>query len=227
SAAHAGQCVQDASGTYKDCKANCKESFQVAKDTCNNRDHACVEDCRFHRAVCIDETGFQDAITACNATLATARHNCRQNNTDPDHCIDQAQVVAFQCRDDAREQAKGALKQCRKDFQACAQACPPADPPSTADPVQCKIDAKNDYLDCKGDLPGGCKGNFQIAKDQCRDRDHQCVEGCRDHRDTCLAPKLSDLLAQIAICNSTRDGDVQNCKDTFGEGTPERDQCID
>jgi hypothetical protein len=226
--AHAGNsCVGDAAGGYKNCKADCKEDFQVAKDTCLNRDHACVEACREDRRHCRDATGIDDAIAQCDATLVGARRTCRQNNpTDAgqrDHCIDQAQDVAFQCRDAAREAAKSGLKQCRKDFQACAQACPPANPPSSADPKQCKSDAQEAYQACKG----GCVEAFQTAKDECRNRDHVCVEGCRADRDVCLGPKLDALVAAYAACNATRDGDVQNCKNLYGAGTPERDTCID
>ena len=227
-AVHAGNpCVGDASGTYKDCKGGCKEDFQTAKDTCLNRDHACVEACREDRRHCRDASGIDDAIAQCDATLVAARRACRQNNpTDPDNrdkCIDQAQVVAFQCRDHAREVAKPALKQCRKDFQECAQACPPADPPSSADPKQCKADAKTAYQGCKA----GCVEDFQAAKDECRNRDHVCVEGCRATRDDCLEPVLNSLVADYAACNATRDGAIQNCKDTYAAGTPERATCID
>ena len=43
-------------------------------------------------------------------------------------CIEQARVVAFQCRDQAREDAKPGFAACRAGFKTCVQACPPASP---------------------------------------------------------------------------------------------------
>lgn len=227
-AAAINSCIDDAKIAFQECKGDCKETFQEAKDTCLNRDHACVEVCRAEREQCRIDTGFDGAIAACNATLAGAKQDCRElygpGTSERDRCIDQAQVVAFQCRDGEREIHKPALKLCRSEFKACARACPPADPPSSADPVQCKIDAKNAYLTCKA----GCIEDRQFAKDVCRNRDHLCMEGCREDRDEeCLAPVLARLLSDIAGCNATRNGAIQTCEELYGEGTPERDTCID
>jgi hypothetical protein len=73
-------------------------------------------------------------------------------------------VVAFQCRDAARERARPALKACRAQFRACAEACPPPNPPSEAiDPFQCKRDAKAAYRACRAT----CVEDFQFQKDVC------------------------------------------------------------
>src|SRR5262245_27130199 len=99
-------CTDEAKGDYKDCRAACVEGVQATKDAGLGRDHDCVEQCRTERAGCRDATGIDDALAACDATLAAAKQACRDHNppgTDRDQCIDQAQVVGFQCRDDARD----------------------------------------------------------------------------------------------------------------------------
>jgi hypothetical protein len=230
-------CKLEAKQNFKDCKADCKEDFQAAKDACLNRDHFCVEVCRAERYECRVATGFDAAIDACNDDLEDAKQECRDNPNNPpgsgnrDACIDAAQIVAFQCRDAAREEGKPKLKLCRKAFALCAQACPPPDPPSSVNPSQCKVDAKNVYVACKNT----CIEEFQINKDACRNRDHTCVEGCRENREACRAPVEDELASDIAACNLTLHGDgtlenpgaIETCKSLYAEGTPERDQCID
>src|SRR5262245_54392272 len=39
-------CIGDAKATFTDCKADCKEAYQAAKDACRNKDHVCMEGCR-------------------------------------------------------------------------------------------------------------------------------------------------------------------------------------
>ena len=130
-------------------------------------------------------------------------------------------VVAFQCRDSAREQFGPALKQCRRDFRVCARACGPPDVP--VDAAQCKQTAKDNFRTCRAN----CREDFQVAVDACLNRDHACVEQCRADRQTCRQPTLDRLSSDIAACNARRDSDIQNCKDLYADGTPERDQCID
>jgi hypothetical protein len=230
-------CRVEAKLNFKDCKAGCKEDFQAAKDACLNRDHFCVEVCRAERYECRQATGFDAAIDACNDALEDAKQDCRDNPSNPpgsdsrDACIDAAQVIAFQCRDQAREIAKPALKACRKAFALCAQACPPPDPPSSVNPSQCKVDAKTVYVACKN----ACIEEFQVNKDACRNRDHVCVEGCREDREVCRAPVEDQLASDIAACNLTLHGDgtpenpgaIETCKSLYAEGDPLRDQCID
>src|SRR6185369_12052614 len=73
-------CVREAKRDAKDCTADCKESFQTAKDACLNRDHACVEVCRANRSQCRLDTGFDAAIDACNDVLEARRAACRADN---------------------------------------------------------------------------------------------------------------------------------------------------
>ena len=184
-AAWGNPCIQDARGEFRDCKAGCVEDFQVAKDACLNRDHQCVEVCRAKREDCREATGIDQAFAACDATLASAKQDCRDRfpagSADRDRCIDQAQVVAFQCRDDAREQFGPALKRCRRQFRVCARACGPPEQPDPAAVAQCKDTAKQSFRTCNAN----CLEDFQVAVDACLNRDHACVERCRADRDGC------------------------------------------
>ncbi len=226
--AHASDsCKREAKQNAKDCKADNTETFQAAKDACWNRDHDCVEACRADRYDCRQATGFDSAIAACNDTLAAAKAQCRVNfvagSPERDACIDQAQVVAFQCRDSAREAAKKPLKQCRKAFRACAKACPAPSAEAPADPRQCVLDAKIEY---KAEN-AACREDLQIAKDACRNKDHTCVEQCRADREGCRQPVQDQLDSDVAACNDTRDSAKANCHSLYADGTPELDQCID
>jgi hypothetical protein len=230
SSAGASECTQDAKGGLRDCKTGCKEDFQVAKDNCNNKDHDCMELCRANRDQCREDSGIDQAIAQCQADLASARAVCRQQNpagsTALDHCIDQAQIVAFQCRDAAREKAKPALVQCRKTFRGCARACPPADPNAPAiDVPACRLQAKQDAKTCVAN----CREDFQVTKDACQNRDHGCVEGCRALRDMCTDPILTTLAGKIAMCNADRDADIATCHQLYPLPSQAMalDQCID
>jgi hypothetical protein len=126
-------CKLAAKDAYLDCKAGCREEFQTQKDLCLGRDHACVENCRAGRDACRQpvEDQLDAAIASCNATKASEVAACKNNfpeGPDRDACILDALVKAFQCRDQAREDAKPGFESCRAGFVACAQACPP--PPS-------------------------------------------------------------------------------------------------
>jgi hypothetical protein len=224
----ANPCISDARQTVLECQAQCREDFQVAKDACLNRDHECVEVCRAERAVCVEATGLEAAIDACRETTRDAKATCRAQNPPEsaalDQCIDQAQLVGFQCRDAAREAARPALDVCRVAFRSCARACPPADPPSeVVSPVQCRRDAKAVFKACKS----ACREDYQFQKDVCRNRDHDCVEQCRADRDACREPVEAALQAAVAQCRVTRDAEVQNCRALYADGTAEQDQCID
>jgi hypothetical protein len=223
----ADPCIADAKQEYSESKTQCKEDYQTAKDACLNRDHACVEGCRAGRAECVDATSVDEDLAACRDDLRDAKAACRaahpEGSAELDQCIDQAQVVAFQCRKGARKAAKPALSACRTGFRACAKSCPPPATPSSGEDVrQCKLDAKTVYRTCKLDS----REAFQSQKDLCLNRDHTCVEGCRAGRDACRQPVEDQLDADRAACNATRDAAVQNCKDLYADGTPERDACI-
>ena len=219
-------CIGDAKGTYRECKADCKETYQTAKDACHNKDHACVEVCRADREQCRIDSGIDADLDACDDSLAAAKQICRNTypagSSERDSCIDQAQVVGFQCRDQARENNKAELKACRAAFRACVQACPEGSGP-VVDPRQCKADAKAAYKQCTAD----CKEDFQVQKDACRNLDHACVEACRDGRSNCKAPVKAALEAAFDVCQAQRNADVDDCKLLYPPDSVERDQCID
>jgi len=224
----ANPCIGDARQQALECAAQCREDFQVAKDGCLNRDHDCVEVCRAERGVCFEATGLEAALEQCNAVVRAAKETCRVQNpagsVGLDQCIDQAQVVGFQCRDAAREAARPALDACHEAFESCARACPPADPASEIlNPRQCRRDAKAAHKSCKAT----CRESLQFQKDVCRNRDHDCVEQCRTERDVCREPVETDLETRVAQCRADRDAAVQNCRALFADGTAEQDQCID
>jgi hypothetical protein len=124
------QCRIDAKSAYTACGSACLEDFQVSKDACRNKDHACVETCRSNRTACDDpvQATLDATVAQCKATLQAAKAAC---NGDPT-CIEQVEVVAFQCRDDARDAAKPGFALCRAGFKSCVQACPPPASPSGA-----------------------------------------------------------------------------------------------
>src|SRR5262245_46169879 len=169
-------CIGDARETFTDCKGDCKEAYQVAKDQCRNKDHDCMEGCRAGRAECVLNTTLDEELAACRDTLRAAKDDCRTTHAGDDaaidQCIDAAQVTAFLCRKAARKAAKPSILACRAGFRACAQVCPVnPDNNENIDKVQCKLDAKDAYLDCKA----GCREEFQEQKDLCLNRDHDCV----------------------------------------------------
>lgn len=223
-------CISDANQAAKDCKADCTEAYQLAKDTCVNRDHLCVEGCRADRDTCRTDpvADLNAALGACNATLAGAKATCRglyaDGTPERDACIDQAQVVAFTCRRAARQVAKPLLKACRSAFKVCVRTnCPPSSSPDPAFVFVCKQEAREVRMDCVA----ACVEAKQLAKDTCLNRDHACVEICRSTRDGCRAPFLATLAADLAVCKMDRQTAIQNCLNLYPAGSPERATCID
>lgn len=231
--AGARPCVREAKHDAKDCTAGCKEALQTAKDTCLNRDHACVDVCRANRAQCRLDSGIDAALEACNDILEAARAQCRAEHAPRaaarDACIDAAQVDAFECRDAARELARPLLKHCRNAFRTCAKACPapgPAKP--TPDPKGCIRDANAVAKACAAT----CKEAFRVAQGDCRDRDHECMEQCRAGRGTCREPVRAILNADLADCATGRATGVGDCDTRYPTPRDETaaiafDQCVD
>jgi hypothetical protein len=137
-------CRLQAKTDYANCKADCRETFQAAKDSCRNCDHSFAEGCRASRAICEDP--FQQTLETCTdgcrttldgdkADCTTAYNDCINNGGDPtqcaadrDTCVDAAQVKAFICRDTCREDAtvRAGIKACAETFRGCMRQCPPA-----------------------------------------------------------------------------------------------------
>jgi hypothetical protein len=132
-------CIQDANVAAKECAATCKEEYQVAKDDCRNRDHACMEDCRADRntcrepvrailssdlAVCAEDR--QTGVDGCAATYPPPRDPPAEVNFD--QCVDGVQVDAFICRDDAHEHARPGFAICKQNFRSCVDTNCPVQP---------------------------------------------------------------------------------------------------
>ena len=123
-------CKADAKTAYLGCKGDCREAFQEQKDLCLGHNHKCVEGCRAGRDSCNEpvQNDLDAAVASCNATKTAAVNQCKADHPDgsqeQEDCITAALVVAFQCRDQAREDAKPRFEACRAGFKACAEACP-------------------------------------------------------------------------------------------------------
>jgi hypothetical protein len=222
-------CPREARRDFSECKQTCREDSQVAKDACLKRDHECVEVCRAQRAECHDAAGPASAFDLCADQLQAARQMCRTlfppDTLGRDNCIDQAQVVSFKCRDDARELAKPLLRQCRADFKLCVNAdeCRLPDPAEAVDVKQCRSDAGQQFAACQVT----CVEDYQVAKDVCKNRDHECVEQCRTDRHACKAPILDALELAQDGCKQTRDAAVANCRSLYPADPIALDSCID
>jgi hypothetical protein len=230
--AGSGPCVKEAKRDAKDCSATCTEDFQTAKDGCLNRDHDCVEVCRANRSQCRLDSGIDAAIDACDTVLEARRAQCRADNPEGparDACIDAAQVDAFKCRDSARELARPLLRKCRKDFRSCARACPaPAAGTPPVDVKACLQDATTADKACGA----ACTEDYQVAKDDCHHRDHDCMEQCREDRNQCDQPVDAILASDLATCASNRQTGVDGCTSQFPpprdvQQQVQFDECVD
>jgi hypothetical protein len=146
-------CKDAAKAEYRDCKNDCKIELRLEKDLCRNIDPACGLECRVERAGCIEP--FEDALDACTDVCRTDRVDAKadcQLITDPilrDQCIDAAQIAAFICKDNCREDTvvddpntpevdpvhwRAGVRACRQAAHACFRACPPPPLPPSPEP---------------------------------------------------------------------------------------------
>ena len=127
-----GQCLADARAEAKTCVDLCRDDFRAAKDSCRNIDHDCAEAAREARESCVGAvlTALVQCVTTDCADFRAQVQTCKETYPvgDPqrDACIDNAQLLNFQCRDACREsvQLHPALKQCRDEFRTAIAACP-------------------------------------------------------------------------------------------------------
>ena len=225
--AWADECIDAAKAEYVDCKGECREQFQVAKDACHNRDHDCVEICRAEREECRDATGIDEDLETCRVDKEAAIAKCKVDFADDpisrDICIDDEQVAAFQCRDAAREKWSDELDLCRSDFKTCVRACPAGSGP-VIDRGQCRADARVAFKACIA----VCREDLQVSKDACRNLDHACVEQCRLDREECRDPIRAQLQADIDSCNATRQQGIdEDCLVNYPDPGEAQDECID
>jgi hypothetical protein len=85
----------------------------------------------------------------------------------------------------------------------------------------CIGDAQAQFADCKGES----KEAFQVAKDGCWNREHDCVEACRAGREECtLATGLDD---DLSACRNTLRGAKDVCRAENPTDPLALDDCID
>jgi hypothetical protein len=130
------QCFADAAAEARTCVELCKDDFRADKDSCRNIDPTCGDAAREERESCVN--GVLLALTQCVTTECAPFRNdieaCREQYPvgDPlrDPCVDNAQLLNFQCRDTCREsvQLHPSLKECRVEFRAAIKACPAPTP---------------------------------------------------------------------------------------------------
>ena len=87
----------------------------------------------------------------------------------------------------------------------------------------CVNDAKDEYEDCKA----ACKEQFWVERDLCVNVKHDCADQCRAAHSACVDPFLDGLDICKETCDSALKAQKQLCRSQFGEGTKERDTCID
>ncbi len=87
----------------------------------------------------------------------------------------------------------------------------------------CVDDARKEYESCKA----ACQEQFLVDKDLCRNVNHECADTCRAEHSLCVEPFLQTLEACKDDCDETLKAQKQACRSQFGEGTTERDHCID
>ena len=145
-------CLADAKANFLSCRNQCKSDFVDTRFTCRNVQPACGEACLAGRQECLDtvegilKTGqlpdggalanCGGGTDACKAALQAAKRQCgtpcQATDAQCNECVDNAQVVAFQCRNGCRDSWRtnatviAMLQSCRNGFRTCVSACPRA-----------------------------------------------------------------------------------------------------
>lgn len=218
-------CIQAARGEYRECLTIAGTTRAAQKNTCLDRDLACVQACESRREDCDEATGLAPGFVACTDQLQAEVQRCRNDfaarATKREQCIDQARVSGFQCRNAVRRSAGPARKACTAEFEVCADGCGAADPPR--DVRLCKSEVRRTYRAARAD----CNRAADLDASACANKDDTCVQTCRDARDTCAAPTQAALLAALAACKQTKDAAIGACQAASPDGGPVLDQCID
>jgi hypothetical protein len=127
----AKQCIRGAAKDYQECRQQCQADFKEAKEVCRDVSHACALACAESLDWCEERplSTLASCKNTCNSQLDVAKVTCRSLNGKGsealDACIDKAQVIAFLCRDECREDVSDELKPCRVAFRNCISACQP------------------------------------------------------------------------------------------------------
>ena len=130
-------CLAQAKQNFLGCRQQCSDDYQDDKFRCRNVDPACGNACLAGREVCLEpiRAVLEGCLDGCRATLRNTKQNtchapCAPGDTVCDGCVDDAQVTAFICRDNCREDFRANhtddVKLCRAAFRACVHVCQPA-----------------------------------------------------------------------------------------------------
>jgi hypothetical protein len=132
-------CLVQSKATFQACRQQCTDNYKDDKFRCRNVEPGCGNACLAGREVCLEPINdtLDTCLDGCKATLQQTKQDqchvppaCAPGDTVCDGCVDDAQVQAFICRDNCREDFRANhtddVKQCHAIFRACVHACPPA-----------------------------------------------------------------------------------------------------
>ena len=123
------QCLRDARGEARLCRAECRENFRMDKDECRSIDHDCAEVCREDRNEClVDVYGDLESCRApCADALASSFETCRLNwppHSDArERCVKRAKLQTYRCNAECRSGVADEIKECRVGHRDCGVDC--------------------------------------------------------------------------------------------------------
>src|SRR5262245_17198188 len=218
-------CLEAARGDYVTCRQDGRETFALAKQLCRDRDPACVQACAERQEDCSTAAGFGAALEEClgqrQAAIASCVSRFAAGTKKRDQCLENARIAGFQCRRRARSAAGPQLRQCRRQFDACAKACGPGEPPRGA--RLCQLEARR----AKSTATTECNQTATADKSACNNKDAACAQTCRDARSACDDPARAAIGSGIAACQAERRAAAAACRPANAAGTPLLDQCLE
>ena len=126
-AAADSECVQGAKEQRGQCRVACDEDFSIARDLCRNIDPECAAGCRVALGECRAPivSALESCVDVCRERLSAERAACPRRGRGRDFCVDRAQIRAFLCRDECRDnlQVRAGLNACRQAFSTCMNGC--------------------------------------------------------------------------------------------------------
>ncbi len=218
-------CLEAARTDYVECRRAARDGFALDRQLCRDRDPACVEACATLENDCDAATGAGPAVAACLGQQQLAIAGCaRQFPTEKKqrvHCIDDARVAGFQCRNRVRGQTAPELRACRAEFDACTERCGPGEPPAGA--RLCEIQARR----TRSSAYAACNRIANADTSGCRNKDSGCTETCRADRTTCNAPVRSALVVAFAMCDAERRAAATACEASNPAGSAALADCVE
>jgi hypothetical protein len=217
-------CVRAARLAYRECRRDAATTLVASRVLCRGRDLVCVQACLAAQASCVQATGLIAALTSCLSDGAASAQACVSRFTfqpkKRTHCINQAQLQTYQCRNQARSSRRQELARCAVGFRQCAQPCGPNQPPSGS--RLCLAQA----LQTNNQAVATCNETAAADKSACLAKDTACVQTCRDARTACTTPLQTAIDAVVESCEAGRLAALATCGATTAPG-PVRDSCIE